>query len=56
MSLLIDVARARGIREMIGHVLAENRRMLDLCSALGFAVSPAPGDPTVRRVTLALTS
>ena len=28
MSALIEVARARGLRSMIGHVLAENRGML----------------------------
>lgn len=56
MGLLIDVARARGFREMIGDVLAENRRMLELCTELGFANSESPGDATVRRARLVLTS
>jgi len=42
MSQLIDVARARGLRTMIGHVLAENRGMLTLCQGLGFVIATAP--------------
>ncbi len=53
MTELIGVARARGLQTMIGHVLAGNRGMLDLCRDLGFAIAET-GDPQVRRATLAL--
>ena len=54
MQLLIDVARARGLREMIGHVLAENRGMLGLAESLGFVAGESSEGPQVRRVSLAL--
>jgi acetyltransferase len=54
MSQLIDVARARGLRTMIGHVLAENRGMLTLCQGLGFVISDSPEGAMLKRATLAL--
>jgi acetyltransferase len=54
MSQLIDVARARGLRSMIGHVLAENRGMLTLCQGLGFVIGDSPEGPMLKRATLAL--
>jgi acetyltransferase len=54
MAQLIDVARARGLRSMIGHVLAENRGMLQLCQNLGFAITDSAEGPMVKRATLAL--
>jgi acetyltransferase len=54
MTLLIDVARSRGLREMIGHVLADNAPMLALCESLGFSSSESSEGPQVRRVSLAL--
>jgi acetyltransferase len=54
MAQLIEVARARGLREMLGHVLAENQPMLALCEELGFESSPSREGPQVRRVLLAL--
>jgi len=54
MTQLIEVARARGLRTMIGHVLGNNRGMLSLCQSLGFAVSESAEDPSVKRVTLVL--
>ena len=55
MEQLIDVARARGLRAMVGHVLAENRGMLALCQKLGFGVADSAEGPIVKRVRLALT-
>lgn len=55
MTQLIEVARARGLRTMIGHVLGSNHGMLDLCTALGFVVSDSVDDPAVKRVTLTLS-
>jgi acetyltransferase len=54
MTHLIEVARARGLREMIGHVLAENAAMLALVESLGFHSSESAEGPQVRRVSLAL--
>ena len=54
MTLLIDVARSRGLREMTGHVLADNAPMLALCESLGFSASESAEGPQVRRVSLAL--
>ena len=54
MTQLIEVARARGLSAMIGHVLASNRGMLQLCGELGFAISSSADDPLVMRATLAL--
>ena len=54
MTQLIEVARARGLSAMIGHVLASNRGMLQLCEELGFVISSSADDPSVMRATLAL--
>jgi acetyltransferase len=54
MTLLIDVARTRGLREMVGHVLADNRPMLALCQSLGFESAESSEGPQVRRLSLAL--
>ena len=54
MEQLVDVARARSLKSMVGHVLAENRGMLSLCQKLGFVVSDSGEGPMVKRVTLAL--
>jgi hypothetical protein len=39
---------------MIGHVLAENRGMLQLCQGLGFAITDSLEGAMVKRATLAL--
>ena len=54
MEQLIAVARARGLRHMVGHVLAENRGMLALAQKLGFAVGDSAEGAMVKRVTLPL--
>ncbi len=54
MVQLIEVARERGLRAMIGHVLAENRGMLSLCQTLGFAITDSAEGAMVKRATLAL--
>ena len=54
MGQLIDVARARGLRSMIGHVLAENRGMLQLCQGLGFVITDSIEGAMIKRATLAL--
>ena len=54
MSQLIEVARARGLRSMIGHVLAENRGMLQLCQSLGFVITDSIEGAMIKRATLLL--
>ena len=44
MMRLIDLARQRGIGELVGEVLRENVPMLRMCRKLGFAVSLEPSD------------
>jgi acetyltransferase len=53
---IIDYARARGIEEIRGDVLADNATMLKLCQVLGFTVAPRSDDRTVVRVRLELQS
>jgi len=54
MRRLLDYAQLRGIREIFGEVLQENRTMLKLCDVLGFTKSRSPDDPSIVRVTLNL--
>ncbi len=54
MELLIEVARSRGLKAMLGHVLSNNQRMLELCTDIGFVISESPGEPTLRRALLTL--
>jgi acetyltransferase len=50
MTELMRVARDRGLRKMVGEVLASNTKMFDLMRGLGFATAPGD-DPTVQVVT-----
>lgn len=43
----IDIARARGIATLYGHVLADNERMLRLCRRFGFHLEPSAREPGV---------
>ena len=52
MSHLIDYAKATGIVELYGSVLAENTTMLRMCRELGFISAAEPNDLSVRHVTL----
>ncbi len=54
MEKIIDYARARGIGEIVGDVLTENRSMLALCRDLGFSQKPDTKDPQVMHVRLKL--
>ncbi len=56
MDQLIDVARARGLRSMIGHVLAENRGMLQLCQGLGFSIIDSIEGMMIKRAVLQLAA
>jgi acetyltransferase len=54
MQYLIDYARAEGLKELYGSVLAENTTMLDMCRKLGFRIESDPVDIGVRQVVLVL--
>ena len=54
MTALIGAARAHGIKQMEGFVLAVNQPMLRLARRLGFSVTPDPEDGTVRICRLKL--
>jgi acetyltransferase len=54
MRRIIDYARRRGIREIYGDVLQENRQMRKLCGILGFREASVADEPGMIRVTLNL--
>jgi acetyltransferase len=54
MKLMIDYARADGLRTVTGEILRENSTMIAMCQALGFTVGGSPDDPDLRIVTLEL--
>ncbi|HRD67598.1 MAG TPA: acetate--CoA ligase family protein [Candidatus Competibacter sp.] len=51
---IIAYARARGIGEIYGEVLQENKPMLQLSRTLGFAIHSDPDDPGLKHVMLKL--
>jgi acetyltransferase len=51
---IIDYATERGIGEIFGDVLSDNRSMLKLCRVFGFKVKSDRDDPGVMQVTLKL--
>jgi acetyltransferase len=54
MIALIDTARDRGFKSMLGTILVENTRMQKFVTSLGFVLAPHPDDPGLRRATLVL--
>ena len=54
MAALVEAARQRGLREMVGYVMAENQPMLRLAGKLGFATRRDPDDHSQRICCLAL--
>jgi len=54
MRALIDAAKQRGLAQMEGFVLAENKPMLRLAARLGFAIAPDPDDAAIRTCRLRL--
>jgi acetyltransferase len=56
MTRLIDIARQRGIGELIGEVLRENQPMLQMCRELGFSIASDPADPALLVVRERLTT
>jgi len=54
MQLIIEYARAEGIRTINGQVLQENSSMLEMCRNLGFKIASDPQEPSSVVVTLPL--
>lgn len=54
MRRILDYARSRGIREVVGDVLEHNGAMLGLCRELGFRVWRAPEERGVMRASMVL--
>lgn len=54
MQRLVDDCRRRGLAELWGYVLLENRPMLELCKELGFSQRLIPDEPGTAQITLKL--
>lgn len=54
MQRLVDECRRRGLGELWGYVLMENRPMLQLCKELGFVAQMLPGEGGTAQIRLAL--
>ncbi|GAB2544147.1 GNAT family N-acetyltransferase [Rhodanobacter koreensis] len=54
MQRLVDDCRHRGLAELWGYVLLENRPMLELCKELGFSQRLIPDEPGTALITLKL--
>lgn len=54
MERLVDDCRQRGLAEIWGYVLIENRPMLDFCRDLGFTRRMLPDEPGTAQITLKL--
>ncbi|MEQ1696514.1 MAG: bifunctional acetate--CoA ligase family protein/GNAT family N-acetyltransferase [Hyphomicrobiaceae bacterium] len=52
MTQMIDYARASGLQQIYGEVLAHNTTMLAMCRDLGFVISMSSDDPSIVRATL----
>jgi acetyltransferase len=56
MRMMIEWAKAEGLRLVEGQVLRENTTMLDMCRRLGFDIRNDPHDGDIKIVALALGS
>ena len=56
MTALIDCARIKGYRTVVGDVLSTNAKMFRLMTSLGFTIHPHPEDTAVKRVVRPLTN
>ena len=54
MQMIIEYARAEGLKTIEGQVLNENTAMLTMCRELGFAVAPDSRDPDTCIVKLSI--
>ena len=56
MQMIIEYARAEGLKIIEGQVLAENTAMLAMCREFGFSISPDPSDPDTCVVKLVISA
>jgi acetyltransferase len=56
MQLLIDYARAEGLKSLFGEVLHENTAMLAMCRDIGFKIGADPEEPRVAIVSFDLAA
>ena len=56
MTALIECARMKGYRAVVGDVLSTNAKMFRLMTSLGFTIHPHPDDTAVKRVVKPLTN
>ena len=56
MQTIMECARAKSYRTIVGDVLSDNTKMLRLMSSLGFSVLPHPDGFSMKRVAKALDS
>jgi acetyltransferase len=56
MQMIIEYARAEGLKTIEGQVLGENTAMLAMCRELGFDVAADPADPDACIVKLAISN
>ncbi|MEM8586749.1 MAG: bifunctional acetate--CoA ligase family protein/GNAT family N-acetyltransferase [Pseudomonadota bacterium] len=56
MGAIVEHAKKRGLSRVVGDVLRENARMLQMASEYGFTRRPHPDDDGIVRVTLDLTA
>ena len=54
MQLIIEYAKAEGLKRISGQILQENTVMLKMCRELGFEIETDPQDRGLRDVTLTL--
>ena len=54
MQLIIEYAKAEGLKRISGQILQENAVMLKMCRELGFEIKTDPQDRGLREVTLSL--
>ena len=54
MQMIIEYARAEGLKTIEGQVLSENTAMLAMCRELGFGISSDPRDPDTCIVKLSI--
>jgi len=54
MRHLIRYAEGEGLRVLVGDVLEQNARMLEMCRRLRFEIAVDPDDPSIRKVRLTL--
>jgi acetyltransferase len=55
MRMILEYARAEGLRRIEGQVLRENTTMLAMCAELGFTAVTDPDDPGIVNVSLNLS-